>query len=144
MRRWVLSISVLLVFLVLALIGFGSWLLRSTDGAAWLLDAVASSVEIQITTEQLEGRLIDELVIKELVIVLPDVQLNVRRIRLDWEPFSALHQKLNIRVLEIDQLEIHETENADSSDNQSDENNDLDFAAGDLAFLPEWLTVEIS
>ena len=144
MRRWILSISVFLVFFVLALVGFGSWVLRSTDGAAWLLEAVASAAEIQITTKQIEGRLIDELVIEELVIVLPDVQLNVRRIRLDWEPFSALQQKLNIRVLEIDQLEIHETDSADSSDSQSDENSDLDFAASDLAFLPDWLTVEIS
>ncbi len=144
MRRWILSISVLLVFFVLALIGFGSWVLRSTDGAAWLFEAVASAAEIQITTGQINGRLIDELVIEELVVVWPDGQLNVRRIHLDWEPFSVLQQKLNIRVLEVDQLEIHETDNADSSDSQSDENSEVDFAASDLAFLPSWLSVEIA
>ncbi|MBW2690360.1 MAG: hypothetical protein JRC99_10580, partial [Deltaproteobacteria bacterium] len=68
MKRWILSIFVLLMFFGLILVGFGSWLLRSTAGAIWLLEAVANVAELQITTGQLEGRLIDDLVVDDLLI----------------------------------------------------------------------------
>ncbi len=143
MRRWILSISIFLIFFVLALIGFGSWLLRSTDGAAWLLEAVANSAEIQITTSQIDGRLIDDLVIGDLVVSWSGGELTVKRIHLDWEPFSALRQHLIIRVLEVDQLVIRKIDSADSPDSQSEEAGEVGFAADDLAFMPDWLTVEI-
>lgn len=143
MRRWILSTCVLLVFLGLTLIGIGSWLLRSTTGAAWLIKTVADAVDAQITTGQLEGRLADELVIGDLVIVWPEGQITAQRLQLDWALFSVLKQTLNIRVLEVDQLVISTVAVADAPETTVVDVQTSVFTASDLAFLPAWLSVQI-
>lgn len=143
MRRWILSTCVLLVFLGLTLIGIGSWLLRSTAGASWLIKTVADAVDVQITTGQLEGRLADELVISDLLVAWPEGQITTQRLRLDWALFSVLQQTLHVRTLEVEQLVISTVTTADVPESTADEMQTSAFAAGDLAFLPAWLTVQI-
>ncbi|MDT8444341.1 MAG: translocation/assembly module TamB domain-containing protein [Desulfuromonadales bacterium] len=144
MRRRILSICVLLVFLALILIGgFGSWLLRSPSGASWLIETIADATDMQVTIGQLDGRLADELFIEELVLAWPKGELSARRIHLEWQPFSLLQQKLNIRTLETDQLVVRTTIDADQAEGRADEVTVSPFAASDLAFLPVWLTVQI-
>jgi translocation and assembly module TamB len=143
MRRWILSICVLLVFLGLTVIGFGSWLLRSTPGASWLIETIADTADVQITIGQLEGRLADELLVGDCVVAWPNGELSVQHIRLEWEPFSLLQQKLNIRSLEVDQLVVRRSADADQAEGRAVEVNASPFAASDLAFLPLWLSVQI-
>ena len=151
MKRWILLISVLLVFLGLTLVGFGSWLLQSTAGTAWLLDVVADVADVQITTGSLEGRLADELILEELSVAWPEGQMTVQRIHLNWEPFSVLQRKLNVRSLVIDQLVIVDADTSFSpdtrpnkdiqaiKDEQAVREDETDFSVSDLAFLPDWL-----
>ncbi len=144
MRRWILYLSMFLGLCGLTLVGLSSWLLRSTDGAAWLLDTVAEVANIQITTGQLGGRLADDLVIEELVVAWPEGLLTARRIHLDWQPFSVLQQSLDIRALEIDQLIIRKTDVVGTLETSSIDENEASFAASDLAFLPGWLSIAIT
>ena len=143
MRRWILSICVLLVFLVLIVIGFGSWLLRSSNGAAWLIETIADAAGAQITIGKLEGRLADELLVGDCVVAWPNGEMSVQGIRLEWEPFSLLQQKLNIRTLEVDQLVIRRSADADQAEGRAVEEDVAPFAASDLVLLPLWLSVQI-
>ena len=143
MRRWILSACILLVFFGMLLIGIGSWLLRSTDGASWLIKTVADAVDVQITTGQLEGRLADELVISDLLVAWPGGQITTKRLRLDWALFSVMQKTLHVRTLEVEQLVISTATAADAPESKTDELQTSAFAAGDLAFLPAWLTVQI-
>ena len=144
MRRWILLITLSLVFVGLTLVGFGSWLFQSTAGTTWLIRAVADITDVQITTGQLEGQLADELIIGELVIAWPDGQLTIKRLHLDWDPFSVLQKKLNIHLLEVDQLVILETGSDGPPETPALNESETAFAANDLALLPSWLSVEIA
>jgi len=144
MRRWFLLITLSLVFVSLTLFGFGSWLFQSTAGTTWLIRAVADVTDVPITIGQLEGRLADELIIGELVVVWPDGKLTIKRLHLDWDPFSVLQKKLNIRVLEVDQLVILETGSDGPPETRAVNESETAFAANDLVVLPSWLTVEIA
>ena len=48
MRRWILYLSVLLVLFCLSLVGFGSWLLQSTNRTAWLIEVVADVSDVSL------------------------------------------------------------------------------------------------
>lgn len=143
MRRWILSICLLLVLCGLILFGLCSWFLNSTAGSSWLLHTVANRADVLFTTGSLEGRLADELIIGELVIDWPGGQLTARSLRLNWQPFSLLQQKLNIHILEANQLVIRDINDSGEPKNSAVEANVSPFAARDLAFLPTWLTVQI-
>ena len=82
MRRWILLISLLLFLSALALVGFGNWVLRSPSGTDWLLKVVSGAAEVQISTGQVEGRLADDLIIKELIVDWQGGQLLIERIHL--------------------------------------------------------------
>ncbi|MCF6238273.1 MAG: translocation/assembly module TamB domain-containing protein, partial [Candidatus Marinimicrobia bacterium] len=144
MKRWILSILMLLTLFCLLLFGFGSWVLRSTDGATWLLDAIANTAELQITMGSLEGRLADDLVINDLMISWSNGGVSVQRLHLDWDPFTLVSMRLEIQTLEIDQLVIHSSDNPDATDAQAVEMEKPAFSAADLALLPDWLSVEIA
>ncbi|GEM_PF-5000245 len=144
MKRWIISISVLLLFFNLVLFGVGIWVLRSTAGAIWLLEAVANATELQITSGRIEGRLADELMVDDLLISWPNGGLSMQRVHLDWDPFSIVNAQLKIHLLEVDQLVIHDTDSVGSSDTPTIDTYAPEFSVSDLTFLPDWLTVEIA
>lgn len=143
MRRWILSTCLLLVFLGVILLGVGSWLLRSASGAAWLIEAIAGTLDVQVKTGHLEGRLADDLIIDDLLVVWPEGRVTARRVELGWEPFGLLRRKLTIRVLEIDQLTIMKETVQEAPVASVSAENAVPFSAGMLALLPPWLTVQI-
>ena len=145
MKRWILGIIVLSLFIGLALTTFAGWLLNSTNGAVWLLDTVSSVTGLEVTAGRIEGRLADNLLVDDLAIALPDGQVKIHKIRLAWEPLSALRENLKIDLLEIDHLVIESYSLGEEPGPKNGEgNNDPGFSAGDLRFLPRWLTVEIA
>ena len=147
MRRWILAISVLSLFSGLALTAFTGWLLNTTAGAVWLLDTVASAAGAEVTSDRVEGRLADELMIDNLVFALPDTRIEIHKIKLDWDPSSVLGTSLKIHLLEVDHFIIRDSspENiAGSKDRGSEgEHGAIDFSVDDLRFLPVWLVLEI-
>ena len=109
MRRWILAISVLSLFSGLALTAFTGWLLNTTAGAVWLLDTVASAAGAEVTSDRVEGRLADELMIDKLVFAWPDTRIEVHKIKLDWDPSSVMGSSLKIHLLEVDQFIIRDS-----------------------------------
>ena len=147
MRRWILAISVLSLFSGLALTAFTGWLLNTTTGAVWLLDTVASAAGAEVTSDRVEGRLADELMIDNLVFAWPDTQIEVHKIKLDWDPSSVLGSSVQIHLLEVDHFIIRDSspENIAGSKDQGShgEQSAIDFSVNDLRFLPTWLVLEI-
>jgi translocation and assembly module TamB len=147
MRRWILVISVLSLFSGLALTVFAGWLFNSTAGAVWLLDTVSSAAGAEVTSDRVEGRLADELMVDSLVFTWPDTQIAIHKIKLDWDPLSVLGKSLKIDLLEIDQFVIRNStsENKDDSSDQTGEgsHSDIGFSVDDLSVLPTWLTLDI-
>ncbi|MDH3544555.1 MAG: hypothetical protein OEM65_05475, partial [Desulfuromonadales bacterium] len=147
MRRWILAISVLSLFSGLALTAFTGWLLNTTSGAVWLLDTVASAAGAEVTSDRVEGRLADELMVDNLVFALPDTRIEIHKVKLDWDPSSILGTSLKIHLLEVDHCVIRDSspENiADSKEQESEgEQSAIGFSVDDLRFLPPWLVLEI-
>jgi translocation and assembly module TamB len=147
MRRWILAISVLSLFSGLALTVFTGWLLNTTAGAVWLLDTVSSAAGAEVTSGRVEGRLADELRVDNLVFAWPDTQIEIHKIKLDWDPSSVLGKSLKIHLLEIEHCVIRDSspENITGSNDRGSEgeHSAIDFSVADLRFLPPWLVLEI-
>ncbi len=108
MKRWLIVIAVLGLVCGVALTSFSGWLLNTTAGAVWLIETASSFAGLQMTAGRIEGRFSDELSIDDLVFTWADGQIVVHKIKLDWEPLSALNGNLKIQLLEIDQFLIQE------------------------------------
>jgi len=147
MKRWLVGITVLCIICGLALTVFSRWLLTSSAGASWLFEQAASITDLQMSADHIEGRLANELLIDNLVIDLPDGQIAIRKIKVDWDLFSAVNGPFKIDFLEIDQFVIHSFTSAEDTPTdpqvESDDNRP-DFSVADLIFLPEWFELEIA
>lgn len=147
MRRWTLAIVVLIVFGALSLTTFSAWLLYTTDGAVWLLENATTAAGVQVKAGRIEGRLSDELVVEALVFNLPDGQVVIRKVNLDWQPFSALQGNLKINLLEVDQF-VFESFSSNGGVTQVEQSgeggSEAGFSVTDLGILPDWLSVEIA
>ena len=146
MKRWVLIIAVVGLLGGVALTSFTGWLLNTTDGAVWLFETTTSIAGVKMTAGRVEGRLADELLIDELVYSWSEGQIVIHKIKLDWDPLSAINGNLKIHLLEIDQFVIQDYSPDDEDDavNQTEEDSDIGFSAKDLRSLPAWLILDIA
>jgi autotransporter translocation and assembly factor TamB len=146
MKRWLIVIAVLGLVCGVALTSFSGWLLNTTAGAVWLFETASSSAGVQMTAGRIEGRLSDELSIDDLVFAWADGQIVVHKIKLDWEPLSALNGNLKIQLLEIDQFIIQDfsPDDEEGSEPGGEEENDIGFSVSDFSSLPDWLVLEIA
>ncbi|MDH3808815.1 MAG: hypothetical protein OES29_09325, partial [Desulfuromonadales bacterium] len=146
MKRWLIVIAVLGLVCGVAVTSFSGWLLNTTAGAVWLFETASSSAGVQMTAGRIEGRLSDELSIDDLVFAWADGQIVVHKIKLDWEPLSALNGNLKIQLLEIDQFIIQDfsPDDEEGSEPGGEEENDIGFSVSDFSSLPDWLVLEIA
>ncbi len=147
MSRRTLAITVLCFAGILALTTFSGWLLNTTTGAVWLFESAASVAGVQMTAGHIEGRLSDELQVADLVFAWQDGKLTINKVKLDWEPLSALHGKLKINLLEVDHCVVESfstDDNAGAVNQAGQDDKDIGFSAGDLSFLPTWLALDIA
>jgi hypothetical protein len=108
-----------------------------------LLDVVSATSDIQISVRQLDGQLADQLILHELTVIFPDGKVTAGRVHLDWQPLSAMHQNLRVNVLEIEKLVLWSPSSDQSVEPRMAQEEGQLFSAGDLAFLPAWLTIEV-
>jgi translocation and assembly module TamB len=138
---------VLGLFCGVALTSFSGWLLNTTDGAVWVFETLSSAAGGKLSAGRIEGRLADELRIDDLTFDWSDGQIEIHKITLDWDPFSAINGNLKIQLLEVDQFVIHDfsqDEEESESDQDREEDIDIGFSASDLRSLPAWLILDIA
>jgi len=148
MKRWILSISLLIVILSLTFVSLAGWMLNTTAGAEWLIETLPSSAGVRVTTGRVEGQLADDLLIDDLTFAWPDGQISIHKIHLVWEPLSVLDKNLKIGLLVIDQFVITDLtpddEESPGYESAEEIENDIGFSVNDLRALPNWLVLDIA
>ena len=107
-RKLVISCA-LLVSISLAIIAFGFWCLGTTAGVRWLIHSVANYADLEMSTAEVEGSLLDNLSIRELRVAWEggeiragDLKLDIRRINLFSGQLAIEHQEINRLILQLD------------------------------------------
>ena len=125
----------------LALAGFGFWCIGTTAGAHWLIDSADNFSGIEMSKAELEGSLLNGLVVKDLRVAweggeirADDLKLVIRRVN----PFSG---QLAIEELEINRLVLQLDE--DTEDSSTSTTEDEPGAEVLLAILPNWLEARL-
>jgi len=96
----------LVLLLCGVLLGFCAWLLGTGEGAAWLIGQAGRSAGIGITTEAVEGRLVDRLAITGLAVDWGDGRISLRQLRLAWSPGALLQGRLVVESLQAEGVDL--------------------------------------
>ncbi len=138
-RNLVIGLA-LFASLSLALSGFGFWCIGTTAGAHWLIDSADNFSGIEMTKAELEGSLLNGLVVKGLRVAWEggevqagDLKLVIRRVN----PFSG---QLAIEELEINRLVLQLDEATEEPATSVDDGPGAEVL---LALAPNWLELEI-
>lgn len=101
MKRLALYLGVVLLLLVL-LAGAGfSWLLGTTEGARFVLDACSGAAGFRVKAAGVEGRLWDRLLLSGVQLDRPRLSVQVDHLELVWEPRRILDWRLEVRRLAL-------------------------------------------
>ncbi|MGQ0697158.1 MAG: translocation/assembly module TamB domain-containing protein [Panacagrimonas sp.] len=103
-------LGVLLSGAVVGALVFVAWLLATTSGARWLLEWLPRAGLAQVTAEQVEGRLLGPLGVRDLRYVEDGVEVRLDRATLYWSPAALLYLKVQIDDLQLGSLEVDITE----------------------------------
>ena len=124
----------------LALAGFGFWCIGTSAGAHWLIDSADNFSGIEMTKAELEGSLLNGLVVKGLRVAWEggevqagDLKLVIRRVN----PFSG---QMAIGELEINRLVLQLDEAAEEPAISVDDGPGAELL---LALAPNWLKLEV-
>ena len=124
----------------LAVAGFGFWCIGTTAGAHWLIDSADNFSAIEITKAELEGSLLNGLVIKELRIAWEKGEVKAADLKLAISRFKPFSGQMVIEQLEINRLVIQLYEDAEEPATSGD---DAPGAEVLLAMAPNWLELAI-
>ena len=95
----------LIAVLAAALIGAGvwgaAWLVGTTDGARWLMDAVSRHTPLTISARQVEGRLLDRLRLGGVRVVLAPFEVEIERLDYRWQPLLLLSGRVAAKELTL-------------------------------------------
>jgi len=138
-RNLVIGLA-LFASLVLAMAGFGFWCIGTTAGAHWLIDSADNFSGIEMTKAELEGSLLNGLVVKGLRVAWEggevqagDLKLIIRRVN----PFSG---QMAIEELEINRLVLQLDEAAEEPATSVDDGPGAEVL---LALAPNWLELGV-
>jgi len=138
-RKLVIGLA-LFASISLSMTAFGFWCLNTTAGTDWLINSAADYVDLEITTKEIEGSLLDNLSIRELRVAWEDGEIRAGDLKLGvrlFRPFSGL---LAIEELRINRLVLQLDEG--SEEPVSAVADDPDTAALTVA-IPDWVEVII-
>lgn len=102
----VLAASIALSLLVLTLLV--TWVLATTSGTRVFLKAMAtlSPPSAHLSIGEIQGRLLDHLVIEEFSYQSHDLQVALSGLSLDWHPWALLTGKLDISTLHASSIRV--------------------------------------
>jgi hypothetical protein len=139
MKR-ILSIGVVLLVCVgLFLAAFSFWCLATTAGTRWLAGTAGKLAGVEITSEKIEGSLLDGLSLRDLGVTWQTGAVLVDTLTLEIHPASLWSGALAIKELKINRLILQTGEEEDAASNESE----TESTVGSLAVAPEWLEVII-
>ncbi|QEQ97744.1 translocation/assembly module TamB domain-containing protein [Neptunomonas concharum] len=102
-RRVLLAVAVIiLLFLLVAL-----YLSSSTHGLQQLLGLVQRSLPGEFQVAQVEGRLLDTITLRQVHYQNDALNISVKQLRLDWNPWALVHGKAHIYSIDIQEPEVH-------------------------------------
>ncbi|MBP1740610.1 MAG: protein of unknown function, DUF490-containing, partial [Deltaproteobacteria bacterium] len=107
MRRW-LKYGFILFLLLAGFAGSMVWLLGTPGGIRWMLRVVSEVTGVEITAEEVTGRILDELQLKKMKIEWPEGSMQVDRMFFRWQPFHLLAGKISFSDLDLDRVQIQD------------------------------------
>ncbi|MDP2970760.1 MAG: translocation/assembly module TamB domain-containing protein [Deltaproteobacteria bacterium] len=102
--RYVVFASVVLAGLVFAL----GWLLGTSSGARFLFGTVSHLFPLQIDVQKLDGRIIDKLLLHQTVLKSPQVEVQIDRLLIRWQPAYLLAGRITFQELDIGHVYIQD------------------------------------
>lgn len=106
MKRVILRAALLsLIVPALALI----WVTTTESGLSWLASRLVAVVPGQLTFASIDGRLLGNIVIKDMHYRQPDFELKADTLSLDWSPSALLAMTLRTRDVDADKVHVETT-----------------------------------
>jgi translocation and assembly module TamB len=106
-----------LIILLAALIGAGgwgaSWLVGTTEGARWVMDAVSHHTPLTISARRVEGRLLDRLRLEGLRVAQAPFVVEIEGLDYRLQPRLLLSGRVAVRELTLDGVRIQDNTPAD-------------------------------
>ena len=106
-----------MALLAAALIGVGlwgaAWLVGTTDGARWVMDAVSSHTPLAISARQVEGRLLDRLRLGGVRFALAPFEVEIESLDYRWQPLFLLSGRVAAKELTLTGVRIQNNTPAD-------------------------------
>lgn len=139
-RKLVIGLA-LLASTGLLLAAFLSWCLTTTAGTGWLINSVGNYADLEMTTAEIEGSLLDSLSIKELRVAWEGGEIRAGDLKLAIGRINLFSGQLAIEELEINRLILQLDEDTEDSSVATTE--DEPGAEVLLALLPDWLETSL-
>ena len=103
-RRYKWLLVVLAIFL--ALTGAVGWLVASESGLRWLVGITVRKSEGDLSVNGISGRLIDTIVLQQLVLRGDSWRVVLHGVQLECKPAALLHGELEVLHLNVREVEI--------------------------------------
>ncbi len=105
MRRLFTSIAIA----VLALVAGVLWLVTTSQGLKWAIDLATQHLEIDIETDEIQGRLLGPVTLHNIRYRDQDGKtVAVGRLELDWRPQALFDKTLHVRRLMVQQVVVQQ------------------------------------
>lgn len=104
--KWLKTLATVVVglFIIVPMIAYG--LISTTKGSKWLLDSAISFTDLNLTYRKVEGRLLDELTLKDIHFKDASTDILLSEIKLNWQPFDLLDKVVQIKQLHIGNVTV--------------------------------------
>ena len=134
-RKLVIGLT-LFASIGLSLAAFLSWCLYTTAGAGWLINTAGNYADLEMTTAEIEGSLLDSLSVKELHVAWDGGEIRAGDLKLAIGRINPFSGQLAIEKLEINRLILQLDEDTDESTSPVD---DDPGAEAFMVAVPGWL-----
>lgn len=94
--------------LLFGIAGAAIWLIGTTDGARWLLQAVSRHIPLQLSVRHVEGRLCDELRLENVRVSRAPLAIEIDKLVFRWQPGLLLAGQVAVRELTLAGVRIQD------------------------------------
>jgi translocation and assembly module TamB len=103
-KKFLLRLLIAILFLAGALISVSGFLLGTDTGTAWTLRQVQARMPGVFKVGDIEGHLLDRLVLTDLSLSLEVGEIKVARLLLDWSPTALMRKEIFVLELKAEAL----------------------------------------
>jgi translocation and assembly module TamB len=91
------------------------WAAATTNGSRWLLKTLPSLAGISVSTQKIDGRIIDHLMLSKVRLSIAQQTVEIDTLELRWQPLLLMTGKLAVRELTVDGLRIQDDAPSDTA-----------------------------